>query len=96
VFPVRYELNFYMLLRRISCSHKVMEEVRKILLCTHKIQLCPNVTHGILFELSSFISQIKDVAVVFSACGIFTLDLQFLCATFGVIITYIIVLFQLS
>jgi hypothetical protein len=87
---------FSMYVWLISCCHKVTEEVQKILLCTHKFQLCPNVTHGILLELSSFISQIKDVAVEFSVCGIFTLDLQFLCATFGVIITYIIVLFQLS
>jgi hypothetical protein len=87
---------FSMYVWLISCCHTVTEEVHKILLCTHKIQLCPNVTHGILVEINSFTSQIKDVVVEFSVCGIFTINLQFLCATFGVIVTYILVLFQLS
>jgi hypothetical protein len=87
---------FSMYVWLISCCHMVTEEVNRVLLYVHKIQLCPNVTHGTIVELGSFTSQLRDVTVVFSVCGFFTLDLQFLCATFGFIVTYILVLFQLN
>jgi hypothetical protein len=79
-----------------SCCQSVTDEVHKLMVCIHKIQLCPNVTYGAVAELNSFTAQLKDTRAEFSVCGFFTLNLQFLCASFGVIATYIIVLPQLQ
>jgi len=78
----------------ISCCHLVTGEVQKLLLYIHKIEIYCNVTQSTVVELRRFISQIKDMKVEFSICGLFALNLPFLCATLGVITTYVIVLFQ--
>ena len=80
----------------ISCCHLVTGEVNKLLLYIHKIQIYSNVTQSTTVELRSFISQLRDMKVEFSVCGLFELNLPFLCATLGVITTYVIVLFQLK
>lgn len=80
----------------ISCCHLVTGEVHKLLLYVHKIQLYFNVTQSTTVELRSFISQIKDMKVEFNVCGFFALNLPFLCATLGVITTYVTLLFQLK
>ena len=80
----------------ISCCHLVTGEVHKLLLYIYKIQIYSNVTQSTIFELRSFIFQLKDMKVEFSVCGLFVLKLPFLCATLGVITTYVIVLFQLN
>jgi hypothetical protein len=79
-----------------SCCHLVTEEVHKLLLCIHKIQIYSNVSQSTIRELRSFVSQLKDMRVEFSVCGLFTLNLPFLCATLGIIATYVAVLFQLK
>jgi hypothetical protein len=76
------------------CCHLVTGETYKLLLCIHKIQTYSNVTQSTLNELRSFTSQLKDLKTEFSVCGVFTLNLPFLCATLGVITTYVTVLFQ--
>jgi hypothetical protein len=80
----------------ISCCHLATEEVHKLLLCIHKIQICSNVTQSTICELRSFVSQLKDMRVEFSVCGLLTLNLPYLCGTLGVITTYVAVLFQLQ
>lgn len=80
----------------ISCCHLVTGEVNKLLLYIHNIQIYFNVTQSTIVELRSFISQLKDMKVEFSVCGFFALNLPFLCATLGVITTYVTVLFQLK
>jgi hypothetical protein len=80
----------------VSCCHLVTVETYKLLLCIHKMQIYSNVMQGTIIELRSFISQLKDMKTEFSVCGFFTLNLPFLCATLGVITTYVTVLFQLK
>jgi hypothetical protein len=80
----------------ISCCHLVTEEVHKLLLCIHKIQIYSNVTQSAISELRSFVSQLKDMRVEFSVCGLFTLNLPYLFGTLSVITTYVVVLFQLQ
>lgn len=80
----------------ISCCHLVTEEAHKLLLYIHRIEIYSNVTQSTIVELRSFISQLKDMKVEFNICGLFTLNLPFLCATLGVITTYVRVLFQLK
>jgi hypothetical protein len=80
----------------ISCCHLVTGEVHKLLLYIHRIEIYSNVTQSTIVELRSFISQLKDMKVEFNICGLFTLNLPFLCATLGVITTYVTVLFQLK
>lgn len=78
-----------------SCCHLVTDEVYKLMVCIHRIQLLPNVTYGTVVELNAFTNQLRDIRVEFSVCGLFALNLQFLCASFGVITSYILVLIQL-
>jgi hypothetical protein len=80
----------------ISCCHLVIGEVHKLLLYIYKIEIYCNVTQSTIVELRSFIFQIKDIKVEFNICGLFSLNLPFLCATLGVITTYVTVLFQLK
>jgi hypothetical protein len=80
----------------VSCCHLVTEEVHKLLLCIHKAQIYSNVTQSTISELRAFISQLKDMKVEFSVCGLFALNLPFLCGTLGVVTTYVTVLFQLK
>jgi hypothetical protein len=80
----------------VSCCHLVTEEVHKLLLCIHKVQIRSNMTQSSVRELISFISQLKDMKVEFSVCGLFALNLPFLFGTLGVITTYVTVLFQLQ
>ena len=79
-----------------SCCQLVTGEVHKLLLYIHKIEIYSNVTQSTIVELRSFISQIKDMKVEFSICGLLALNLPFLFATLGVITTYVTVLFQLK
>jgi hypothetical protein len=80
----------------ISCCHLVTGEVYKLLLYVNKIEIYSNVTQSTIVELRSFISQLKDMKVEFNICGLFMLNMPFLCATLGVITTYVTVLFQLK
>jgi hypothetical protein len=88
--------NLFMFAWINSCCQLVTGEVHKLLLYIHKIEIYSNVTQSTIVELRSFISQIKDMKVEFSICGLFALNLPFLCATLGVITTYVTVLFQLK
>jgi hypothetical protein len=80
----------------VSCCHLVTEEVHKLFLCIHKIQIYSNVTESTIVELRSFVSQLKDMKFEFSVCGHFELNLSFLCGSLGVVTTYVTVLFQLK
>lgn len=80
----------------ISSCHLVTLEVHKLLLYIHKIEIYSNMKQSTIVELRSFISQLRDMKVEFSICGLFVLNLPFLCATLGVITTYVTVLFQLK
>jgi hypothetical protein len=80
----------------VSCCHLVTEEVQNLLLCIHTIQIHSNVRQSSVRELRSFISQLKDMKVEFSVCGLFALNLPFLFGTLGFISTYVTLLFQLQ
>ncbi|KAJ9593632.1 hypothetical protein L9F63_014810 [Diploptera punctata] len=45
-------------------------------------------------DLLKFVSLMKDMPIKFTPCGLFTLNLSFLCKTIGVICTYIIIVLQ--
>jgi hypothetical protein len=87
---------FFMFVWLISCCQMVTGEIYKLLLCSHKILIYSNVMQSTIIELKCFISQLKDLRVEFSVYGLFTLNLPFLCATLGVITTYVTLLFQLN
>jgi hypothetical protein len=72
-----------------SCCHLVTEEVHKLLVCIHKVKIYSNMTQSTIRELRSFVSQLKDMRVECSVFGLFTLNFPFLCATLGIITTYV-------
>jgi hypothetical protein len=86
-------LNFLWL--RICC-HATADEVQDTLVCVQKLLLYPNVFSWNSPDLESLSSQLKDLKVEFSVCGFFTLNLQFICGTVGILLSYILVMYQLS
>jgi hypothetical protein len=80
----------------IACCHKTSKEVSETLIDVNKLLVYPNTGHRVSSELHSFCSMLRDVRVVFNVCGLFTLNLRFLCWSFSIVFTYVLVLVQLN
>jgi hypothetical protein len=78
------------------CCHSTAEEVQDTTVCIQKLLLYPNMLFWSPEDLKRLSSQLKNLKVDFSVCGFFTLNLQLLCGSVGVIITYIFVLNQFN
>jgi hypothetical protein len=78
------------------CCHSTAEEVQDTLVCIQKLLLYPNRLSWTTGDLKCMFYQLVNVKVEFSVCGLFTLNLQFLCGSVGIIFTYILVLNQFS
>lgn len=80
----------------ITCCHKTSKEASEILIDIHKLLVYPHTGHRVCSELHSFCSLLRDVRVEFNVCGVFTLNLHFLCWSLGIVFTYVLVLVQLN
>jgi hypothetical protein len=78
------------------CCQNTTEQVNDIFICIQKLLLYPSALGWSTSELKGFSSQLKNCKCEFNICGFFTLNLQFFCASVGVILTYIVVLSQYS
>jgi hypothetical protein len=78
------------------CCHSTAEEVQDTLVCIQKLLLYPNRLSWTTGDLNCMFYQLVNVKVEFSVCGLFTLNLQFLCGSVGIIFTYILVLNQFN
>jgi hypothetical protein len=78
------------------CCHSTVEEVHDTLVCVHKLLLHSNELFWNTADLKRLAYQLANVKVEFSVCGFFTLNLQLLCGSVGIIFTYILVLNQFS
>jgi hypothetical protein len=74
------------------CCHSTADEVQDTLVCIQKLLLNPNRLFWSTADLKRLSSQLKNLKVEFSVCGFFTINLQLLCGSVGIIITYIFVL----
>jgi hypothetical protein len=80
----------------IVCCHETTQEANKGIYSIHRISLNRGVHYGIITELDKLLSQLINMKVQFTACGLFALKPTFLCTIFSGILTYILILVQLS
>ncbi|PNF21449.1 hypothetical protein B7P43_G13507 [Cryptotermes secundus] len=78
------------------CCHSTADEVKDTIVCIQKLLLRPNRLFWSTEDLKRLLSQLKNLKVEFSVCGLFSLNLQLLSGSVGVIITYILVLNQFN
>jgi hypothetical protein len=86
-------LNFLWL---TICFHATTEVVQDTLVCVQKLILYPNAFLLNSEDLERLSAQLRNFKVEFSVCGFFTLNLQFICGTVGILVSYILLMFQLS
>ena len=87
-------LVFFMWLN--MCCHKTSKEASETLTHVHKLLVCPNTGHRVNSELHNFCSLLRDVRIEFNICGLFDLNVHFLCWSLNVVFTYVLVLVQLN
>jgi hypothetical protein len=78
----------------VSCSLAVNECNRSPVL-VQKIMLRNDIDSETLSELEKMFAQFKVMKIRFSACGMFRIDLPFLCGVFSAKISYAIIFLQL-
>jgi hypothetical protein len=79
----------------ISCDETAHVANRGVIYI-QRIKASPYTGHDTITELGKLSSQLKDMKVEFSVCGLFVLSLPFLCTFVGGIFTYIIIMVQLN
>ena len=87
-------LVFFMWLN--MCCHKTSKEASETLTHVHKLLVYPNTGHRVNSELHNFCSLLRDVRIEFNICGLFDLNVHFLCWSLSVVFTYVLVLVQLN
>lgn len=80
----------------IVCCHKTTQEANKGIYFIHRISLDRDIHYSIITELDKLLSQLINMRVQFTACGLFALNATFLCTIFSGILTYILIMVQLS
>jgi hypothetical protein len=80
----------------IICCHDVTEEANRGVISIQRINTCCNVKRETALELDKLSAQMMNMRVQFSACGFISLGLPILCTTFGGILTYILIMVQMT
>jgi hypothetical protein len=92
-----YLIFYFILLIRISSTcHTVVSENATSNLLVQKLLLEDDLKLQDITELKFLSFQLNNTPVQYSACGLFALNLSFLCSVTGVIISYMIVVVQLK
>jgi hypothetical protein len=79
----------------ISCDEAAHEANRGVIYI-QRVKASPHTRHEAVIELKKLLSQLKDMKVEFSVCGLILLNLPFLCTFVGGIFTYILIMVQLN
>jgi hypothetical protein len=77
-------------------SHKASEESAKSLPLVHSLLVSLDLRRDLVADRNSLCTQLTNLKIEFTACGIFTVNLQFLFSILGVTCTNVIVLCQLN
>jgi hypothetical protein len=83
-----------MTIMAVSCSLAVSECENSPVL-VQKIMLRNDIDSETLKELEKMFTQFKAMKIGFSACGMFRIDLSFLCGIIGVTLSYLVIVSQL-
>jgi hypothetical protein len=78
-----------------SCDAAAHEANRGVIYI-QRVKASPHTGHDAVMELVKLSSQLKNMKVEFSVCGLVVLNLQFLCTFVGGIFTYILIMVQLN
>ncbi|KAJ9593631.1 hypothetical protein L9F63_014809 [Diploptera punctata] len=79
----------------LNC-HLATGEAHSVIVCIEKMTKQINFPQQVERDLMKFVWQIKDMPIDFTPCGLFTLNLPFLCSIVSQICTYIIILIQFT
>ncbi|KAJ4435573.1 hypothetical protein ANN_18189 [Periplaneta americana] len=82
-----------LILITLSC-HLARQEANKTVFLLHKLFVKEKLSKDFIKEVKKFISQVSNLKTVFTACDFFTVDISLLYAAFGVMCTYLILLYQ--
>jgi hypothetical protein len=80
----------------IVCCHKTTQEANKGIYFIHRISLGRDIHYSIITELDKLLRQLINMRVQFTACGLFALNPTFLCTILSGILTYVLIIVQLS
>jgi hypothetical protein len=80
----------------ILCCYKTTQEANKGIYLIHRISLDRDLHYSVITELDKLLSQMLNTRVQFTACGLFALNPPLLCSIFSGILTYILIMVQLS
>jgi cytochrome bd-type quinol oxidase subunit 1 len=83
-----------MIIMAVSCSLAVNECNRSPVI-VQKILLRDDIDREAMKELKKMFSQFKVMKIEFSTCGMYRIDLRFLCGIFGATLSYLIISLQL-
>jgi hypothetical protein len=78
----------------VSCS-VVVNECNRSAVIVQKIMLHDDIDSEIMKELKKMFVQFKVMKIGFSACGMFRIDLSFLCGIIGATLSYLLIVLQL-
>ncbi|KAJ9593626.1 hypothetical protein L9F63_014804 [Diploptera punctata] len=79
----------------LKCD-QVFDESKKIISNVLKLMVGNDISQDVKCDLNIFLSMMRDMPLQFTPCGLFTLNLPFLCSTVGVICTYVVVMIQIN
>jgi hypothetical protein len=60
-----------------------------------KLLLADNLRENVCKELALLSTQLRDMNIKYTACGFFTLNFPCLCSLVGLIVSYVIIMFQI-
>jgi hypothetical protein len=83
-----------MTIMAVSCSLAINECSRSPVI-VQKIMLRDDIDSEGMKELKKMFTQFKIMKIGFSACGMFRIDLSFLCGIFGATLSYLVIVSQL-
>jgi hypothetical protein len=78
----------------VSCSLAVNECDRSPVI-VQKIMLRDDIVRELMKELKKMFTQFKVMKLGFSACGMYKIDLSFLCGILGATLSYLVIFWQL-
>jgi hypothetical protein len=80
----------------IVCCHKTTQEANKVIYIIHRLSLNRDIHYSIITEIDKLLSQLINMRVQFTACGLFELNPKFLGTVLSGILTYILIMVQLN
>ncbi|KAJ9593630.1 hypothetical protein L9F63_014808 [Diploptera punctata] len=89
-----YDFSLFILVL-LNC-HLASEQANNIVMNIQKTITRNELPQEVVSELMVFVSLVRDLPFDSTPCGLFTLNLSFLCSSVGVIVSYVVLLLQVN